>query len=109
MTRKLDDRSQFALVAAERKCMAGTPRRFCGYPAVVHVMQTDGSYSMHCKTHAAWWTHHPYQDIHPIDGACGLPDTAWVMSTDPTHPGRCIIDGLSHIPDLFAEPCAVRP
>lgn len=108
MTHNIDENALRCLVAGDRKCMFGTPQRFCGRPAVVHVLRADDSTTMDCQTHASWWTHHPYQDLHPIGGACGLPDTTWEFSKNTCAPGRCTIEGLSHIPDLFAGEYAVH-
>lgn len=102
MTRELDEPAIWRRTAGEQKCMFGHTGRFCCYPATVHVMRNDGTTTMDCRTHAVWWNHHRYHDMHPIGGACGLPDTTWELSTSPRKPGRCTIEGLSDIPDLFA-------
>jgi hypothetical protein len=96
-----EPRITIALLGAHRRCMFGLPARFCGAPAVAHLLVAeDGEHVMVCKAHAPWWVKRPHVDRHPIGGECGLPGTTWVASDD-LGPGRCMIDGLD-MPDLFA-------
>lgn len=72
----------------------------CGRPAVAHILCHDGHGLMVCALHVQRWGREPHRDHHGIGGACGLPDTAWVMSKGDVA-GTCVIEGLD-FPDLFA-------
>jgi hypothetical protein len=85
-------------LAGERRCTYGVNPVLCGEPAVLHVLADEWCVYA-CLRHVDWWVTHDHIDRHPIGGACGIPGTWWLYSTD-AGPGRCEVEGLEHLADV---------